>query len=172
MEREEFAEVMAWITAAFPHQEFTAPTVEVYFEMLHDLPSEILKASLVKVAASEEFISPAKVRSAAGDLSPYLLGLPDPYDAWEQVYRAVKDGAGHPITRYVPDLHPLIVKAVDQIGGWTTLSRSEAPHFDKKRFLEAYKMLSTRKREIIQMPKQIRDLAKKLSLPKPGVSND
>jgi hypothetical protein len=70
-------------------------------------------------------------------------------EAWGVVMREVRR-VGH---WGVPDLAPIVLQAVQAVGGWRQICFSENIAADRARFLEAYNLLQKRAaEEIQQMP--------------------
>jgi hypothetical protein len=126
MDRIEFAEAFTLLISAFPNKEIPKSTAEAYYVMLQDLPEDVMKAaSALCLARYDWFPTIRQLRDAAGEYYGNLKDLPEPVEAWESVMQAIRDGAGHPIAGDSADVHPLIEKSVQAIGGWRTIGQSD-----------------------------------------------
>lgn len=158
MNKAKFGEKIAWLASAFPRAELNPATVQVYYDMLNDLPDEILQAAIVKVAAENRFFPTiSEIRKAAQSFIPEIARLPDKYTAWEQVMRTIKsDWRGH------DPLHPVIERAVKVLGGWYGIATSETQAAERARFLEAYETFASRYREMRSQPPLLMNETRKL----------
>ena len=170
MQREEFAQVMDFITAAYPGQKWSKTTIDAYYQTLQDLPVEVFKGAAIKVSTTEEFVSIAKLRRAADNFDARIKGILDPYEAWERVMDAVRAGAGHPIIGSSDDygLDELTIRSVRHIGGFATIGQSSMIASERIRFADAYKANVSRYKDKITEIPALKELQAKLALPAIG----
>lgn len=144
-DRQRIIQGLAPLASMFPNWKPSRETIEVYVQILADLDPLMLEASIFHLLSIDlEFMpSAGRIRQVAFDM--LHTDLPDPYEAWEQVIRDVRAGAGHPIARTEPKAHSLAIRAVEMIGGWEMLATSELIAADRKRFIECYRALRSYK---------------------------
>jgi len=175
-ERREFDRMMGDLLVAYPERNRNADPGEwdrlcsLYFEVLHDIPLELLQnAARQCVAILKWFPKAAEIREQALQLVIIALGVPTANDAWAEVCRRMRNPfrareiggtvvvtitgmyeempAGY-LTPRQPTAEdwssPLIQKTIDGIGGWTALRASDNPVSDRSQFLLAYKTYSMR----------------------------
>ena len=102
---EQTTRVMMYLSALWPREPVTEPTIKAYHTILKDLDGEALTAAAEKVAADATFFpKAAELRKAAFDL---IQGdeLPTATEGWRQ------------LTKGSEELHELTRKALDVMGG-------------------------------------------------------
>lgn len=145
--------------------------IAVYVEALIDLDPVILESAVLQTITRCRFYpKPAEIREAAVDLELKAEGLPDPYEAWGMVQKAIRAGAGHPIAdrRNGPHAPDPVERAVQYLGGWAVLGMSESMVADRARFIEAYREVRHRtvdgRKMLPQVHRHIAELADRLSI--------
>ena len=142
-EQREVAQIVAMIAAAYPNFNLSEMTVEVYFQILKDIPTDMLKAATMQAISEpgRKFApSVGEIRGAVAEIVRTASGVPSSYEAWKEVLDQVRKTGhvGKPVFS-----HPLVHKAV-QVFGWRELCLSENVVSDRARFIEAYEQLSSR----------------------------
>lgn len=124
LSQDEWAGVMAFLSAAYPRIEISSATVQVYFDALKDIPARyLLAASKDHIAHSPYFPAIAELREAVGaNPNPYpteaeaidqatqlLAHSEDVADQWGRTasWRPVGDR---------PEVHPLVEQAYELVG--------------------------------------------------------
>jgi hypothetical protein len=148
----EVAQVVAMIGSAYPNFNPAKETVAVYYELLKDLPFDLLKAAALKCCAeSGRKFAPSvgEIRGAAIELQVRVKGIPSVLAAWDEVctapYRQVnethafwRDGIRHTTD---PDAHkwshPLVEK-VARMMGWPEFPDPESESTDRAHFFKQY----------------------------------
>jgi hypothetical protein len=152
-------------------------TCAIYYDVLHDIPLDLLQSAAREcVATLKWFPKAAEIREQALQLVMIALGIPTANDAWAEVTRRMQnsfrvrqvDGkvavaitgmyeqapAGH-LVRRSPNAEdwstPIIQKAIDGIGGWAALQRSDNPIADRSQFIRAYERYSMRQMQVARM---------------------
>lgn len=119
MTKSEIASVLAVLKAAYPRQEITTGTADVYARFLADLPYEAaLNAVKRHIATSQFFPAIAEIRKAAAESSAQVVGGEE---AWGEVMRAVRSVGRYRIPQWS---HPAVKAAVDALG-WETICNSD-----------------------------------------------
>jgi hypothetical protein len=140
----EVAQVVGIISAAYPNFAPSQQTVEVYYQSLHDLNYDELKAATMQsiTEAGRKFApSVGELRGAVVSIRKQITGVPSSYQAWQEVLKQINDNGGDfgkPVWS-----NPIVKQAVDALG-WRNLRMSEDGTADRARFIMAYDQLLQR----------------------------
>lgn len=144
-EPETTLDVLEFLMNAYPNKAIGEETIQIYLRLLADIPADLLKAAaLAHVTKSQFFPTVAELRDAGAALMERALGLPNAYDAWNEVCRAITTHGHYRTPEFT---HPLIKRAVDACGGWRTLCMSENQTADRARFFQVYEVYQGRQQE-------------------------
>lgn len=162
VDKTEFGTVLAWLAALYPGFSLQEMTVRAYYEILHDLPVDLLKAAALKCGAEVKFFpAAAELRAAAFALGENGSGPPTAGEAWSEALKRVNI--------YDPPSpgdfsHPLVYEALQAIGGNWVLGMTDqgALSVVQSHFVKAYKALDARRREEMTMLPQVREIAARL----------
>lgn len=133
MTRQETAQIMAVLGAAFPHVSMSRETIEVYHDALEDVDFAAARRAVRELLrVVDRWPSPAQIRRAAANLLGILA--PDSGEAWADVLaEARRIGLyGEPAFR-----HEAIRATVSAIG-WRNICTSEMPDTLRAHFLRLY----------------------------------
>lgn len=157
----DFRKIMGVLGTAYPRFQLEGPTIEVYFQILSDLPPELLKATTLHLAATSKwFPAASEIRDAAFELVERQSGVPDATQAWEEVTREL-GASGY--MRAPQFSHPTINAAVNATGGWRNLCMSTNTVAERARYIQAYQMLVKRERAVTRMLPAVRDAVAKVA---------
>lgn len=140
----DIAQILSVISAAYPNFVVTEKTVEVYWQILSDIPADELKAATLHcISESGRKFAPSvgELRGAVGELRSLSYNVPSSFQAWQEVQKQINDNGGDfgkPVWS-----HPLVVKTVEAIG-WRTLRMSEDQTADRARFIQCYEQFQER----------------------------
>lgn len=124
---------VAVIDALFP-QRLSEDAIEVYVEMLSDLPDVLLLATVKELVATAKFRpTVAEIRAAAIPEGHGSAGA-----AWEEVTTACRT-VGRGVAPEWSD--PLIRDALNMAGGYIEACNTEQPGYMQGRFTASYKAL-------------------------------
>lgn len=149
MTREEFARVVAYLTAA-TDRELALDRLEVYFDLLGDLSYETLLTAAKRVALEHRyatFPSVAELRAAAVATARGEVAALSPAQAWELAWRVVRntdpeiEGSFQRATRGVP---PLVVEAIMAYGLQSLCYGAEPVGVVRGQFLKIFEQLASR----------------------------
>ena len=87
----EVAQVVAMIGSAYPNFTASEETVTIYYELLKDLPLDLLRAATMKccVESGRKFApSVGEIRGAASELNKQVQGIPSTLEAWNETCKA------------------------------------------------------------------------------------
>jgi hypothetical protein len=150
---EDVAQIVAVISAAYPNFNPSEQTVEIYFQCLNDIPTELLKAATLQAVseAGRKFApSVGEIRGTVAEIRRNIVNVPSSYQAWQEVQTQINDNGGEygkPVWS-----HPLVEQTVNALG-WRNLRMSENSTADRARFLQAYDQLQDRmEREEMMLP--------------------
>jgi hypothetical protein len=143
-DEKDIAGVVAMLGAAYPNFSPTEHTVEVYFQTLRDLPSELLRtAALHAISEAGRKFAPSvgELRAAAAEIQRRAANIPSSYQAWQEVMQAIREiGSYRPAPEFS---HALVDESVRALG-WRNLCMSENAAADRARFIAAYEQLEQR----------------------------
>lgn len=143
-DQSDIAAILAVINIAYPNFTVTEQTVEVYWQILSDIPADELKAATLHcISESGRKFAPSvgELRGAVGELRGFSNNVPASFEAW----REFKQGSYS---------HPLVEKAAQLIGrhefGMSNID--DEPSW-RARFIQAYEQLAQRaEREEMLIP--------------------
>lgn len=164
----EFAEIMAFLSALFPHHNTTDATIQAYYAILSDLPGDVLKAAVEHIASQDGrwFPSAGKLRAAAFELMQHQDGAPSAMEAWGEVSAAFGTNGRDRLPEWT---HELIGLAVQDVGGWRGLCDSpiEMVASDRARFVQAYEGRVRREQTDTRMLPGVRQVVERLAMDRP-----
>lgn len=163
-DQKDIAKVVAILSAAYPAWQVNEYTIEVYYQDLRDLPSDLLFAAAAKARTNSgrnmAFApSTGEIRQAAAEILRSVRGVPSSYQAWQEVVRAMLEVGSYGTPTWT---HPLIGQTVDALG-WRNLCMSENAVADRARFIQAFEQLSDRAEVEMMEPPQVRGYIEKAS---------
>jgi hypothetical protein len=133
MSKQDTAQVLAVLSAGFPHVTVTKETARVYHEVLVDLePSDVMEAITRLLKTAEWFPPAALIRRTTMEVRGVLAR--SSHTAWGEVLQAVRD---HGYLRFPSFGDPLLTEAVRLIG-WRTICYSDKPEVVKSQFGKVY----------------------------------
>lgn len=133
MNRTDTAQILAVLSAAFPHVGVSRETAEVYHDVLGDLDADACRAAVRELLmTAERWPAPATIRRRVAEHAGVLA--PEPGAAWGEVTRqaAAVGLYGDPVFS-----HPAVQAAVRAIG-WRQLCLSENQDTLRAHFFRAY----------------------------------
>jgi len=156
--RNDVTNVIAYIKMCYsnfhPVLEGAQTTVDVWFDILGDLPVETLQAA-VKFCCSEagrEFApSPGNIRGAVVNMLVKTEGIPDAGEAWTEVLNFIRDYGCRSIPNWS---HEIVKKTVDTIG-LVNIGMAEDIMPTRAHFLKIYKSYFDRAAEDAGMPASV-----------------
>lgn len=147
----EVSQVVLMIGAAYPNFAPTKETVQVYYELLKDLPADLLKAAALQCCAEagRKFApSVGELRGAAVELEVKAQGIPSTLEAWDETCRAYfNDYKRSPMYRggeiFYEDPNPFrwshpLVERVAKMLGWPDFPKPENESVDRAHFFKQY----------------------------------
>lgn len=148
----DIAQILAVISAAYPNFSMTEQTVEVYWQVLSDIPTDELKTAVLhSISESGRKFAPSvgELRGAVGELRSLVSRVPSSYEAWQEFRRFVV------ASNYSPEWsHPLVEKAARLIGmrEYGQSDVDDEPSW-RARFIQCYEQLRERaERENLLVP--------------------
>ena len=160
----EIISIVGVIGSAYPNFAATKETVSVYYDLLKDLPADLLKAATLQCCAeSGRKFAPSvgEIRGAAGSIQTKALGIPSTLDAWNEVCSAPKPYPSHYVIirngEQVPPpvyqwSHPLVERIAKQFG-WPEFPNYENESVDRAHFFKQYEAaLQNSTNETMELP--------------------
>ena len=142
MNRSEAGRVLAVVQSRYPQANFgrADAAAEAWALTLDDVPyGAVMQALAVWFKGNRWPPDPSELR---GIVLAEAQAVPDAADAWELVVRHLRENGaigGSPFAGPEP-----VKQAVQAIGGWHTLRRSETPGKDREAFEDAYRVYAKR----------------------------
>jgi hypothetical protein len=163
MNRVEFAQVMAYLSAACG-KDVPEEMAEVYYDVLQDLPLEALQAAAKLVLAEHRFANfptIGELREAAQCFLP-SNGAPPGEIAYREAMKSVQMFGFAGQAKALARLHPDVAHAVESFG-WRALCDSTEPEVCRGQFMRIYESISARRRRLSAMPQALRAQAENLT---------
>jgi hypothetical protein len=127
----------------YPTYKLSRSGVEVYVQLLADIPGAMLEQSaLDHISHSTFFPSIAELRSAAFSIIEAIDPAPTEYEAWSAVQVEIHRVGYCNQPQFD---NPITAQVVEQLG-WRYLCLSENPVADRAHFVQAYQALAERER--------------------------
>lgn len=153
--------VAATLEAGAPDRRIPKATLDLWFELLGDLPAGVVLAAVKAHYAMSEY----PTRPAIGKIRREAVALmrpdvPTAAEAWGRVEHEMRrvGWVGK------PDLDPLTARVVRAIG-WTQLCSSEEPGVERGQFLRMYDQMAQREERDAVLPEGLRPGAMAPALP-------
>jgi hypothetical protein len=151
--KQDIIKILGVISAGYPNFSPSEQTVEVYWQVLSDLPSDELKAACLHcISESGRKFAPTvgELRGAVGELRGMSSNVPSSFQAWNEFKRVVVSSSyNNPQWS-----HPLIERTANLIG-MREYGRSDVddePSW-RARFIQCYDQLQSRaERENLLLP--------------------
>ena len=166
---EEVGRVIGGLLIIYPYQNSKITTkqelsafITAYHRILHDLDAQLLDAAALELGGTSKFFPAAsELRQTAFGLKAVASGELTAGDAWAMVSKAF---GIHGHYQGVPDhFPPLVKRAVDAVGGWTSLCLSENGMADRAHFLKVYDTLDARTKQETRMLPEVKSVVKQLA---------
>lgn len=174
MTKKEFLPIMGFLEAA-TQKPLSKASVDVYFDLLGDLPADVLQIAARRVALAHvwaTFPSAAELRQAASETQRGAVSVLSPAEAWELAWRAVGridlDIPGS-VEKHTAKLPPLVLDAMQAFGIPALVAGKEPVGVVRGQFFKVFEQLAAREERLALLPaplqKQI--ASKRPALPAP-----
>ena len=159
MTRTDFASVMAYLCSA-TGLEMPREQAEVYYDLLQDLPLDVLQLAVKRVILEHPWRtipSVAEIRQAAADTMQSQISQLSAEEAWGLAWKAAaktdpeQDGSLQRATKGLP---PLVVEAMRAFGLPNLIT--SRPAFARPEFMKTYEALAGRKRRLALLPEKLK----------------
>ncbi len=157
MNRQEFAAVMAYLSLA-TKQPFPREAMEVYWDLLGDLPLEVLQIAAKRVALEHpwpSFPSVAELREAAAETMRGKVSEMSAAEAWRLAWQAVGvidlevDGS---LKRATERLPALVLEAMKVFGIAALVGGKEPVGVVRAQFTKIFDQLQAREKRLALLP--------------------
>ena len=157
MTRPEFAAIVNYLAAGCG-KTLTEAALLVYYDLLGDLPVEVLQATAKRALLQQEY----NVFPQAGTLRKLALEIMQPdrlsaLEAWDLLRRAIAR-YGYTKERAGLDSLPEPVREVAERFGWQTLCDSCEPEIVRAQFSKAYDAQQVRQQSVALLPEPVRQV--------------
>lgn len=137
-------QILADLARAFPRQAVPRETFAVYLRELDDVPPALLEAAVREMIRTKDFFP--TVRELREAVAERALALPGEAAALEQVHARVAwarvdeaDRDGDP-----PAVHPIVLDALAQVGGFAAFRTADEPGVVRGQFLRIFRDMRAR----------------------------
>lgn len=156
MNREEFAAILYYLAAGVG-RDVSDAQLEVYFDLLGDLPADVLRRAAQRALLESQYptLPPVGVlrRLAAEAMAPRQLAA---CEAWGLTLRAVEAFGYDQELRGLESLPPLVRRAAECLG-WQTICASTEPEICRAQFAKAFEALAGREQRESLLPPSLRE---------------
>lgn len=159
MDKKEFATFAMALKTYYPRENLLPnnQAMELWYKQLQDIPYDVAEASLNKWVATNKWSpSIAEIREMATSVT--YGELPTWGDAWEEVMRAIRNYGSYRQREAIESMSDLTNKAVERVGGFISLCRSENIEVDRANFRMVYEQLAARSRTDRMLPDRLKML--------------
>ena len=165
---EEVGRVIGGLLIIYPYQNSKLnskqelhASIAAYHRILHDLDAKLLDAAALELGGTNKYFpAAAELRQTAFGLKAVASGELTAGEAWGMVSNAF---GSHGLSRVPDHFPPLVKRAVDALGGWRGLCRSENGMVDRAHFLKMYASLDDRAKQETRMLPEVDDVVKQLA---------
>lgn len=172
MTRKEFATTMAYLAAACG-KSLPDASMEVYYDLLGDLPMDALKTAAKRVSLEHKwatFPSVAELREAAAEtMQGHVKGV-SPAEAWEMAWDVagrfdpdqhgeyVSNGKTYPsqwalLTSHLP---PVVLKAINAFGIMALIYGKEPIGVIRAQFMKCFEQIDAKQKRAALLPASLR----------------
>lgn len=161
MTKAEFLPVMAYIAAAIG-KPFAREASEVYFDLLGDLPLDVLKVTAKRVVVEHKWASfptVAELREAAAETMRGEVKALSPAEAWKLAWDAacrIDPEVSGSFERETKNLPPLVVEAMVTFGVNALCYGKEPVGVIRGQFLKVVEQLQVRDRRHAMLPAPVK----------------
>ena len=160
MTRPETKLLLGLIVTAYPSSRIAADdrTVDLWFEMLADLPSDVAAAATKAMFATLKFpptiadIREAVARSVSDARGDITAG-----EAWDRVLRAVRRYGWNRPDEAKAALGERLWGAIGMVGGWAHICESDEIEIISAQFERRYEAQHAQEQRQLQIPAQVRE---------------
>ena len=159
MNRLEFEKFYRYISSITTDTNPSPERMQVYWDMLNDLPFDIALVGAKRVIATLEnpFLPmPAVFRNSALEVTGKET-LPWP-DAYQQLLKAIRNFGVHRQQQTMDALTPITQAAVRSVGGIEAFCVNEENDTNRAQFRMAYEALAKREMQDAKTPQKLKDL--------------
>lgn len=168
MSKAEIIKLLTIIAAMYSRFEINELKVNLWLDMIGDLPFKVAQLAVKKVMMTSEFPpTVAEVRKAAADITHAKDDVLDAGKAWGEVQDAVRKHGFYETNKALEMMSPLTRQVVEQIS-WREICLCEEPGVIRGQFMKMYDSMKVRHQQERMLPEsfknQISLLAENMSM--------
>lgn len=155
MDRAEFSKMAMVIRTSYPQSQVltTREAMDVWYEMLGDIPNEAATMAVKKWVASEKWPPTiADIREAAA--KAVTPEIPEWSDAWEKVIQAIGRWGIHRESEALATMNETAQQTVKRMG-WQYICLSENIGVERATFRDIYTAIKARKDQQAKLPESL-----------------
>lgn len=157
MNKEQFLKGITFLTIAY-NKEFTEEQVSVWYEFFKDENYDNFRAAVKRIIPKKQFIpSIAELKQEIAFISNPILQL-NVDEEWDSVLKAIRKFGSYRSKEAMESLNPYTANIVRQIG-YARICLSENIQWERKEFMELFKMNKERDTNTLMLSEPTMTLA-------------
>ena len=157
MTEQEFTLIAMAIKTYYPNENImpNKQAFSLWYDMLKDLPYKETELALKKWVTTNKW-SP-KISDLRAEVSALAIEYKDYGEAWQEVLQAISQYGFYQADKALESMSPITREAVERIG-FTNICMSDYIISERAQFEKIYNSLVERKKEVAQIPQEVRNL--------------
>jgi hypothetical protein len=157
MTKAEVTKLLTITAAMYPKFEISNIKIELWADLIGDIPFKVAQAALKKVMMTSEFPpTVAEIRKAAAEITTPKNEVMDAGQAWGEVQRALKKWGWPEPEKAMAMMSPLTQQVVKQIS-WREICMCEETGVIRGQFMKMYNAMQTRKEQDKLLPENFKN---------------
>jgi hypothetical protein len=155
----EFAKIAAYLSAGIG-KKMPSESMDVWYDLLQDLPAELVLMAVKKVLVTYEYatIPPVGViRKAAAELA--TSSLPSGLEAWNEAINAIRYFGQYRMAEGLESLSPPVRETVELLG-WRDMCLVDKTEVIRSQFLKAWDAVAKREMDRAGLPAPVQEWIK------------
>ncbi len=155
--------ILAWTISNFPsmQERDMGPTAKLWYQMLKDIPYEIVEKAMFKILATAKFFpTVSEILEAIADITNPELTTGG--EAWGEVEKAIRFFGSYREAEALASMSPRTAKVVEYMG-WRDICLSTELGVARGQFLKMYQQVSEREQKERVLPESLKADIKRLN---------
>lgn len=158
MVKAEVSKLLAIFAAAYPRFDVNDIKLQLWFEMLQDIPYELAQVAVKKLICERNFPPTiSDIRAAVGDLLNPYCDEEDAGTAWGEVMQAVRNYGIYRPEEAISSMNRKTARIVKQLG-WQEICLCENLGVIRGQFIRLYDALEEREKKNRMQPGELRKM--------------